>query len=105
MGPQKIFEGATARAGGVLYSAVTASGAAGAPAATAHSGRFPLFVCNAKPAAAGHELRYGVTRLQENGPKLVGEAAARARGSMRSFSHSSGVVLPWTVIRWKFFTA
>ena len=47
------------------------------------------------------------SRAQLNGPHDVGVEAFShaARGSIVSFSHSSGNVLPCTTIRWKFGTS
>ena len=43
-------------------------------------------------------------RVQLNGPKASAPLAALADGSIVSLSHSSGVVLPWTVTRRKLGT-
>ena len=46
----------------------------------------------------------GLIRFQLNGPKASVPLAALASGSIVSFSHSSGVVLPCTVTRRKLGT-
>jgi len=43
-------------------------------------------------------------RLQLNGPNDVGVVGRWPQGVIVSFNHSSGRVLPWTTMRWKFDT-
>ena len=53
----------------------------------------------------GVRADYGwIWRAQLKGPKEVA-LLPLAPGSMVSFSHSSGKVLPWTTMRWKFATS
>ena len=63
------------------------------------------------PSASRECSRYGrppnygcIWRAQLNGPKEVA-LLPLVPGSMLSFNHSSGKVLPWTTIRWKFATS
>ena len=44
-------------------------------------------------------------RCQLNGPNAFELTAAFTPGLIVTFSHSSGKVLPWTTIRWKFGTS
>ena len=44
-------------------------------------------------------------RLQLNGPNDVGVVGRWPQGVIVSFNHSSGRVLPWTTMRWKFGTS
>jgi hypothetical protein len=79
------------------------------------SGRQPAFAATTSGGrgtdAGGHPswkaYQAWICRCQLNGPHEVGvELFLRAeRGSIVSFSHSSGNVEPWTTMRWKFGTS
>src|SRR3954452_23348726 len=59
------------------------------------------------PARSGGEVVAGghpVTRCQENGPKVVSVVGWLLAPTV-SLRYSSGTVLPWTTIRWKFDTS
>jgi hypothetical protein len=92
-------EAATRGTGGLGGSGGGAGGGGGW--APAPPGRAP----DRSPAARGPEDRYGwIMRVHANGPNAFGPWGALTDGSIVTFNHSSGVVLPCTTMRWKFGT-